>query len=80
MWGLTTKLEQFPAWEFTTYPGELEADGSSVSLAPPVGSKPQSEHQGEVYEEEGHLYDCITMLYEEDFLEPVLIQGMPLHL
>ena len=34
------------------------------------------EDQREVDEEGGHLYDCIKMLYEEDFCpEPVLTQG-----
>ena len=43
MWELTSKLEQLPAWEFGIYPGELEAGGSPVSLAPLAGSKPQRE-------------------------------------
>ena len=57
------------------YPGEFEAGRPPVSLAPPMGS--QMEDQGEVDEKGGHLYDCIKMLYEEDFcLEPVLAHTM----
>ena len=65
MWELTAKLEQLPAGEFATYPGELEAGGFPVFLASPVGFKPWIEDQGNVGKEGGHIYDCIKMLYQD---------------
>ena len=77
MWELTTKLEQLAAWEFVPYLGELEVGRPPLYLAPWAGSKPQREDWGVVDEEGDHLYDCIKMLYEDDFCpEPVLTQGM----
>ena len=77
MWELTAKLEQLPAWEFAMYLGELQDGRPPVSLAPLVASKPQMEDQGKVDEEGGYVYDCIKMLYEENFCpQPMLTQGM----
>ena len=55
------------AWMFTTYLGKLEVGGPPVSLTPVEGPKSPAEDQEEVDEEEGHLYKCIKMFYEEDY-------------
>ena len=48
-----------------------------VSLAPPAGSKPQEEDWGDIDEDEGHLYDQVKMLHEEDYEpSPVFTQRM----
>ena len=74
---LDTKLKQLPAWELTTYPGELEAGRPPKSQALLVGSKPQKEDRGDVEKDGGHLYDRLKMLYKEIYEpKPVLIQGM----
>ena len=76
MWEFDAKLKQLPAWELAIYPGEMEADGPSVSLAPPVGSKPQKEDQGDIDEDGGHLYNGVKMLYQEGSeSSPVFTQG-----
>ena len=74
---LDAKCKQLPAWELATYPGELEAGGPPESLAPPVGSEPQKEDQGDVDEDGGHLYNRVKMLYNEAYEpKPLLTQGM----
>ena len=65
-----------PVWMFITYPGELQVGGPLVSLNLPANPTSQSEDQGEVDEEGGHLYKHIKILYEEDYHpEPVHTHG-----
>ena len=52
MWEVDAKLKQLPAWELTTYLGELEAGRLPKSLATPVGSKSWKEDLGDVDEVE----------------------------
>ena len=67
MWQLADKLKQMLVWELVTNPEELEAGRPYKSLAPPVGSKPQREDQGNVHEDSRHLYNWVKMLYEEGY-------------
>ena len=75
--GIIAKLKQLSTLELAIYLEELKAGGPPVSLAPPVGSKTQREDQGDVDKDWGHLYDWVTMLYEEGYKpSPVLTEGM----
>ena len=66
-----------PVRMLTMHPGELEVRGPVVTLILPADPKSQAEDWGEVDEEGGHLYECIKIIYEEDYHpKPVHTHGM----